>query len=674
MELRELAEVVLRGGTLADKLLAPCDALTDDAPGQAETVAEPAREGALRWRVAEERELPPQAALSDPRQRAALLHAFANHELLAVELFALMLLRFPDAPAAFRRGLAQTLQDEQRHLGLYVARLEQLGVPFGSLPLSRYLWDAMAEVTDPLDFVTRMALTFEQANLDHMRSTAARLREVGDAESAAILERIGREEVQHVALGLRWFERWRPEAEGDTWSAYCALLAPPLTPRRARGDAVWESPRLEAGLSPSFVRELKVYSSTRGRPSRVLWFNPDCELSWSGAEPPRAVATLARDLAGIPALLADADDVVLAPRPGVAHLEALQRAGFALPEFSPEAPRRLLGEAAPWGWTRAAAARAASWRLQVAPPAVEGWGPLFSKAWAAETFHALPETEGLNARPVDLPQVCSDWGALEAALAATPGRAVAKAPYGASGRNQLRSDGPPCERAFTGWAEGVLRRQGQLVVQPWVEGLADVSCLVRIDEAEAGPQVRVLGCSRFRTDRRGQYLGHDVGALDDGLDPELRRALHGAPQALLRAFVRLGQAVGARLAAAGFRGPAGIDAVLARLPQGLALVPLEVNPRSTFGHVALALAPRLVPGRGGAFALLPLARARALLATPPRCAQRGATARLEHGALALTDPASAERCVAVLVAAATPSEAWRWLAGDRDAPTAATMT
>ncbi|MEZ6189475.1 MAG: DUF455 family protein [Planctomycetota bacterium] len=208
MELRALAEGVLLGGRLADKLRAPTEPLSDAAPGEARAVAEPARAGALRWRP-EEAEVPPATRLEEPRRRAALLHAFANHELLATELFAHALLRWPDAPAGFRRGLAQTLLDEQRHLGLYVARLEALGVPFGELPLNRYLWDAMAAVPDPPTFVAVMALTFEQANLDHMRSTAQALRAVGDEASAAILDQIGREEVQHVALGLRWFERWR---------------------------------------------------------------------------------------------------------------------------------------------------------------------------------------------------------------------------------------------------------------------------------------------------------------------------------------------------------------------------------------------------------------------------------------------------------------------------------
>ena len=83
-----------------------------------------------------------------------MLHFFANHELMAAELMALALLKFPDTPARFRRGVARTLRDEQEHLRLYMERMSASGVAFGRIPVSDFFWRAISPMPTPLDFVT----------------------------------------------------------------------------------------------------------------------------------------------------------------------------------------------------------------------------------------------------------------------------------------------------------------------------------------------------------------------------------------------------------------------------------------------------------------------------------------------------------------------------------------
>src|SRR5678815_4855795 len=117
MELHEFAERVLFATSLEEKLRCP-DALTDESPGPALiTPATPGRPEALRFKPhgSGKADFPGLHRLEQPRERGRLLHFFANHELLATELMALVLLRFPDAPAAFRKGVLQTLKDEQEH-------------------------------------------------------------------------------------------------------------------------------------------------------------------------------------------------------------------------------------------------------------------------------------------------------------------------------------------------------------------------------------------------------------------------------------------------------------------------------------------------------------------------------------------------------------------------------
>ena len=52
-----------------------------------------------------------------------------------------------------------------------------------------------------------MPLVLEARGLDVTPEMVARLEQVGDADTAEILCRIYRDEIGHVAVGLRWFDR-----------------------------------------------------------------------------------------------------------------------------------------------------------------------------------------------------------------------------------------------------------------------------------------------------------------------------------------------------------------------------------------------------------------------------------------------------------------------------------
>ena len=123
MELRDFAWTVLTTGDLFVKLAPPREELTDEQPGPAFRAEGPGRPPDLRFAKVE---VPSIEGMPDPAQRPRILHALANHELQAAELFAWALLAFPDAPPEFRQGLAHILQDEQRHTRMYIARLEDI--------------------------------------------------------------------------------------------------------------------------------------------------------------------------------------------------------------------------------------------------------------------------------------------------------------------------------------------------------------------------------------------------------------------------------------------------------------------------------------------------------------------------------------------------------------------
>jgi len=202
-------------------------------------------------------------ALREPRARARLVHTFLHHELQAAELFAWAILAFPRAPRAFRAGLLRLSLAELRHLGLYAQHLERLGSAVGAFPVRDWLWERVSGVRDPLAFVALLGLGFEGANLDHSARFAAAFRAAGDADAAAILERIERDEVAHVAFAARWFARLSgARLEYGRWRA---ALPAPLTPSLLQGKPLNRAARRRAGLDADFVARLAREPATGAR-------------------------------------------------------------------------------------------------------------------------------------------------------------------------------------------------------------------------------------------------------------------------------------------------------------------------------------------------------------------------------------------------------------------------
>ncbi|MBC8095949.1 MAG: DUF455 family protein, partial [Akkermansiaceae bacterium] len=358
MELREFAERVLFATSLEEKLQSP-NVITDEQPGPAiVTPAAPGRPRELKFKLTgtARGEFPGTRHLEQADERGRLLHFFANHELLATELMALVLLKFPDAPAAFRKGVFETLKDEQEHTRLYMERMKSCGIEFGAIPVSGYFWRAVSGMESPMDYVAGLSLTFEQANLDFARHFSACFGEVGDADSAKLLQKIYRDEIGHVAYGLKWFRRWKNPCESD-WEAFCRQLRFPLSPARAKGFSINVEGRSAAGLPQDFIENLNVFSQSKGRTPTVFVFNPLTEARIAGGKrfsPKKHQAQLVRDLTNLPQFLCRQDDIVLVERrPSVHFLSGLKEAGFTLPEFAEAVTplvERKLGALRPWAW------------------------------------------------------------------------------------------------------------------------------------------------------------------------------------------------------------------------------------------------------------------------------------------------------------------------------------
>lgn len=257
MELSEFARHILLSPTLEAKLLPPPSDLSDLHRGPGKLYLAPERAPDIAFAPPRKRgKMPARAGLDDPARRAITLHHFANHELMALELFAAAILAYPEAPSPFRRGLVAILADEQRHFRLYQARMEALGLSFGAQPLNDHFWRGAADLQTPLRFVATMSLMFENGNLDFAQLYAQTFQEVGDPEAVDILNVVHDDEIRHVHFGLAWLRKLKDPAVSD-WDAFTGALSFPSSPFRARGPVFDRDARVRAGFDDDFIHRLE---------------------------------------------------------------------------------------------------------------------------------------------------------------------------------------------------------------------------------------------------------------------------------------------------------------------------------------------------------------------------------------------------------------------------------
>ena len=161
MELNDLAKQVLFSSKIEDKLICP-DVVSDNTPGKVILTPDaPGRPEHLRMRSKEKVPFPGVHKINSDEERGVLMHFLANHELLALELMALVLLKFPNAPKKFRRGVYGTLREEQEHTSWYIQRMKECNIEFGSIPVNDFFWRNISTMDSPMSYVSKLSLTFE---------------------------------------------------------------------------------------------------------------------------------------------------------------------------------------------------------------------------------------------------------------------------------------------------------------------------------------------------------------------------------------------------------------------------------------------------------------------------------------------------------------------------------
>ncbi|HSP99193.1 MAG TPA: DUF455 family protein [Candidatus Dormibacteraeota bacterium] len=148
--------------------------------------------------------------MSDISQRQRL-HRHMHNEMQTLEIVAAALADFPDAPWELRMQLARQCWDESRHSAILYRRLCDMGGRKGEFPVMNYEWG----VTKLLNSLpARLAVqnrTFEGGEMDLLRQQVNLWSTAGDYETAALMDALLADEVQHVRFANRWLKQMARE-------------------------------------------------------------------------------------------------------------------------------------------------------------------------------------------------------------------------------------------------------------------------------------------------------------------------------------------------------------------------------------------------------------------------------------------------------------------------------
>lgn len=205
--------------------------------------------------------------LVDPRQldrrsvasasgRCKLLHAIAHIEFNAINIALDAAYRFRQMPAQYLADWLRVASEEAQHFQLLEQALRLRGSYYGAYPAHRGLWDMVCRTRhDPLHRMALVPRVMEARGLDVTPAMIEKFDQVADTAAVAILERIYRDEIDHVRIGNHWYQLLCDQRGIDAQSQF-KLLIEEYMGGKLRGPFNW-SARLEAGFAEAELSALE---------------------------------------------------------------------------------------------------------------------------------------------------------------------------------------------------------------------------------------------------------------------------------------------------------------------------------------------------------------------------------------------------------------------------------
>ncbi len=270
MNLSDYASSLICSKSLENKLFSP--EIIEFNTYQSTSYALPSRPTDMAIRSGQSSFPNKNAIRHDLEARGIAFLFFANHELLAIELYAWALLRFPNISKAMKRCWTQIIKDEQKHLRLYINRALELGAELNSIHYNDFFWKCIVKCQTPEEFISAMSLTVEQANLDFSYYFKIFFKEIGDDSSADIMQIVYEDEIRHVQHGVEHLKR--NSQNEDHWETHFKNLRWPLSPKNCRGKLFDRKVRTELGFEQDYIDRLERYHEPHGHHVKSWCFNP----------------------------------------------------------------------------------------------------------------------------------------------------------------------------------------------------------------------------------------------------------------------------------------------------------------------------------------------------------------------------------------------------------------
>lgn len=325
--------------------------------------------------------------------------------------------------------------------------------------------------------------------------------------------------------------------------------------------------------------------------AKLHYFNPENDIALAAGvknfTPPKAAVALRSAGAALPLWYGDRGDSVLAHGINAQWYRSIEeRFSTGVRLFDYSSADKLT--ASPWGWSLAVKGVFERDGIDSAHlPAdseIEHWRALSHRRTAAMLRDETAPLLDFSIAPaaVEIKTVIE----LERLLKYQP-ESIMKSPWSSSGRGLIDTRHLTATEALRR-AEGIIRRQGSVMVEEAYDRMADFALLFECSEGKC----YFVGYSFFNTDNSGNYTGNML-AKDERLLEEIGKYY---PTERIKVVSKVMRDALEKIIAPYYTGPLGIDMLVARLNDGSSLLDatVELNLRMTMGFVAHRLSERYV--------------------------------------------------------------------------------